>query len=446
MSGEPPFSLSDFLDEAGIDPENIGADETERINDALADLNPELYGTGGGGGDTGPPTLDGTLDSNEFPSGSIQEFGTSISTSGDTAVVGAPGTDLGDGSDEGVAQVFERSNGSFTQAATLTASQPGDRVGENVDVDGNVAVVGAPGTGAAGEVYVYEKTGGTWNTAPEIALSNADNLQDTGPSDQQPPELNPQPPSDPNDPTFGSILAIEDDTIVAVGRPGGNFSFTGLLQFRPRQSGDPTPGSGQGSSWVYIDQFVDLLLPTDVATDGGLSLLTNSDTTDQVARVFPVGVAPAFERFGPGNDGSIQSIPGFGALGAITNSAGSDPVAFVGAEDQVVVYEATSTSGQVPDFPNPNTATLTPSSGVTGVRFGTSSLAADGTTVVVGAPGESTSGGVGAVYQFQRSSGSWGQNRRITAPSGVSNFGANLSLGPSTIYVGDGSNVYTFTR
>jgi hypothetical protein len=441
MSGEPPFSLADFLDEAGIDPENIDADETERINEALADLNPELYGTGGGdsGGDAGPPTLDGSLDNSEFPGGSLQEFGASISAGGNTAVVGAPGSDLGDGSDEGVAQVFERSNGSFQQVATLTASQPGDRVGENVDVDGNVAVVGAPGTGAAGEVYVYEKTGGTWNTTPEIALSNADNLQDTGPSDDRPPELDPQPPSNPNDPTFGSILAIEDDTIVAIGRPGGSFSNTGLLQFRPRQS-------GQGSSWVYIDQFVDLLLPTDVATDGGLSLLTNTDPNRENARVFPVGVTPNFERFGPEQDDTISDIPGFGALGDITDPAGSNPTAFVGAEDQVVVYEAISTGGQLPDFPNSETATLKPSTGVTGAGFGTSSVAADGTDVVVGAPGETTSGGTGAVYQFQRSSGSWGQNRRITAPSGVVSFGTSLSLGSNTIYVGDGSNVYTFAR
>lgn len=441
MSGEPPFSLSDFLDEAGIDPESINDEQAERINDALVDLNPELYGTGGGdgGSDTGPPTLGGSLDNSEFPGGSLQEFGASISTSGNIAVVGAPGSDLGDGSDEGVAQVFERSNGSFEQVATLTASQPGDRVGENVDVDGNVAVVGAPGTGAAGEVYVYERTGGTWNTTPEIALSNADNLQDTGSSDDQPPELNPQPPSDSNDPTFGSILAIEDDTIVAIGRPGGTFSNTGLLQFRPRQS-------GKGSSWVYIDQFVDLLLPTDVATDGGLSLLTNTDPDRQNARVFPVGVNPSFERFGPEQDSAISDILEFSALGDITDPDGSNPVAFVGAKDQVVVYEAISAGGQVPDFPDSKTATLKPSTGATGAGFGTSSIAADGTDVVVGAPGETTSGGIGVVYQFKRSGGSWGQNRRITAPSEVSSFGTSLSLGPSTIYVGDGSNVYTFAR
>jgi hypothetical protein len=100
-------------------------------------------------------------------------------------------------------------------------------------------------------------------------LGDRNNKGVTGPNNDQPPKWNPQLPSQPTDPTFRSVLAIEDDTIVAVGRPGGNFSFTGLLQFGPRQS-------GQGSSWVYVDQFVDLLLPTDVAVNCGFSILTTA--------------------------------------------------------------------------------------------------------------------------------------------------------------------------
>lgn len=176
-----------------------------------------MYGAGGGdgdGGDTEPTTLDGALDNDEFPDGSVRGFGASISADGNTALVGAPGTDLGDGGDEGVARVFERSDGSYERVATLTASQPGDRVGENVDVDGDVAVVGAPGTtdstgDVVGKIYVYERSGGTWNATPEIALSNAYNIQDERPNDSQPPEINPQRSL----PRFGSNLAIEDDTI-----------------------------------------------------------------------------------------------------------------------------------------------------------------------------------------------------------------------------------------
>lgn len=444
MSGDPPYSLADFVDEASVDPSVVADEQAARIDEALARIDPELYGEGddgdGGdgddGGDVGPPTLGGSIQE-----GTLDEFGSSIAAAGDTAVVGAPGSDLGDGDDEGVALVFERDGGTFQQVATLTASEPGDRVGENVDVDGNTAVVGAPGTTDAagnqvGEIYVYGKRGGTWDETPEIALSDADNLQDEGPDDSQPPELNPQPST----PAFGSILAVEDDTIVAIGQPA-DFDIPGLLQFRPRETGDPIPDDGQGSSWVFIDQFVDLLLPTDVATDGGLSILTNDDPDRQNARVFPVGVNPSFERFGPDTD-----IPGFGAVGDIANPSGSTPRAFVGATDQVLVYEATSTGGLAPDFPDTATATLTPSTGVTGVGFGTSSLAADGTTAVVGAPAESTTDGTGAVYRFERSGGGWSQVDRITAPAGVTDFGTTLNLGTNTVYVGDGSDVYTYPR
>ena len=430
MSGEPPFSLADFLDEAGIDPENVDADETERINDALADLNPELYGTGGGdgGGDSGPPTLDGSLDTTEFPGGSIQEFGASISASGNTAVVGAPGTNLGDGSDEGVAQVFERSNGSFQQVATLTASQPGDRVGENVAVDGNTAIVGAPGTNSgAGEVYIYTKTGGSWSNSADFALTNADN--ETGIDESSVPTFDPG--SSPVQ--FGSVVDIEGDIIVAGARPS-NFGLVGYNAFQ--RSTDPST-----SDWVWIDSFVDISggTFTDVATDSGVGLLINQDPTDQVFRVFPTQPSPSFERYGPGN--TSGSIPGFGTEGDISSGT-----VFVGATDKMLVFEQTGVGTQIPTYNDAPTATLKPSTGVTGVGFGTSSVAADGTDVVVGAPGETTSGGTGAVYQFQRSSGSWGQTRRITAPSGVSSFGTSLSLGPNTIYVGDGNNVYTFAR
>ena len=439
MSGEPPFSLSDFLDEAGIDPENVDADETERINEALAELNPELYGTGGGdgGGDAGPPTLDGSLDDTEFPGGSVQEFGASISASGNVAVVGAPGTDLGDGNDEGVAQVFERSNGSFEQVATLTASQPGDRVGENVAVDGNTAIVGAPGTNSgAGEVYIYTKTGGSWSSSADFALTDADN--ETGIDESSVPTFDP----DSSPVPFGSVVDIEGDIVVAGARPS-NYELVGYNAFQ-RSTDQST------SDWVWIDSFVDISggTFTDVATDSGVGLLINQDSDDSVFRVFPTEPSPPFDDYGPGN--ASGGIPSFGTVGDITDIGGSNVTVFVGAAEKMLVFEQTGTqtvdSVQIPTYNDESTATLNPSSGISGAGFGTSSVAADGTDVVVGAPGETTSSGTGVVYQFKRSGGSWGQNRRITAPSGVSSFGTSLSLGPNTIYVGDGNNVYTFAR
>lgn len=434
VSSEPPFSLADFLRESGIDPERVDADEAERINEALAELDPTLYGAGGG--DTAPPTLDGSLDDSEFPDGSLREFGASVSTTDtdDTAVVGAPGSDLGDGSDEGVALVFERSNGSFEQVATLTASQPGDRVGQNVAVDGNTAIVGAPGTNSGtGEVYIYTKTSGSWSSSADFALTNADN--ETGIDESSVPTFDPGSSPVP----FGSVVDIEGDIVVAGARPS-NFGLVGYNAFQ--RSTNPST-----SDWIWIDSFVDFQRFTDIATDSGVGLLINQDPDDSVFRVFPAEPSPPFGRYGPGNTGG--GIPSFGAVGDITDVGGNLTV-FVGAAEKLLVFEQTGTqtvgSVQIPTYNDAATAVLNPSSGVTGAGFGTSSVAADGTDVVVGAPGEVSSPGVGAVYQFRRSGGAWGQSRRIGAPSGVTNFGTTLGLGPNTIYVGDGSNVYTYTR
>jgi hypothetical protein len=280
-------------------------------------------------------------------------------------------------------------------------------------------------------VYIYTKTGGSWSSSADFALTNADN--ETGIDESSVPTFDPDSSSVP----FGSVVDIEGDIVVAGARPS-NYGLVGYNAFQ--RSTDPST-----SDWVWIDSFVDISggTFTDVATDSGVGLLINQDPSDSVFRVFPTQPSPSFERYGPGNNSG--GIPGFGAEGDISSGT-----VFVGATDKMLVFEkiGTQTVGgtQIPTYNDAPTAKLNPPSGVTGAGFGTSSVAADGTDVVVGAPGETTSGGIGAVYQFQRSSGSWGQNRRITAPSEVSSFGTSLSLGPSTIYVGDGSNVYTFAR
>lgn len=40
MSGEPPYSLADFLRQSGVDPEAIDDSQRDRVEDALAGINP----------------------------------------------------------------------------------------------------------------------------------------------------------------------------------------------------------------------------------------------------------------------------------------------------------------------------------------------------------------------------------------------------------------------
>lgn len=93
-------------------------------------------------------------------------FGISVSMSGDTALVGAP--DRGSGSPEvGRGYIFVEPTGGWTnmtQTAELAASdgQIGNDFGWSVSIDGGTAVIGAPGHPDGGEVYVFVRPKRGW--------------------------------------------------------------------------------------------------------------------------------------------------------------------------------------------------------------------------------------------------------------------------------------------
>ena len=102
-------------------------------------------------------------------------FGSSVSVSGSRAVVGAPQDDY-DGSSSGSAYVFERaSDGTWSQAAKLTASDGAaeDTFGEKVSVSGNRIIVGGQlndDSGVnSGAAYVFERNSdGTWSETTKL--------------------------------------------------------------------------------------------------------------------------------------------------------------------------------------------------------------------------------------------------------------------------------------
>jgi prepilin-type N-terminal cleavage/methylation domain-containing protein len=88
------------------------------------------------------------------------KFGYSVSISGDTAMIGADDDD-DNGSSSGSAYVFTRSGTSWTQEAKLLASDgaANDFFGRSVSISGGTAVIGAPGSSSSsisGFAYVFE--------------------------------------------------------------------------------------------------------------------------------------------------------------------------------------------------------------------------------------------------------------------------------------------------
>ena len=127
-------------------------------------------------------------------------FGTSIAFAGTTALVGSP-ADSGGGS----VRVFRRNqDGSWSGAGALpiTGLVVGDRFGASVAIDGDRAVVGAPGRKFKGSVFVYHRAAdGTWTQETE----------------QPALEISPFYGQ------FGAAVYVKGDRVFA-GAPGSNFA------------------------------------------------------------------------------------------------------------------------------------------------------------------------------------------------------------------------------
>ena len=100
-------------------------------------------------------------------------FGTSVAISGTNAIVGAEGHASG----VGAAYVFEWTTAGWTQVAELkgSGSAAGDNFGSSVSISGTTAVVGAPGAlgvSTLGRAYVFTERSGTWKQVAELKGSD----------------------------------------------------------------------------------------------------------------------------------------------------------------------------------------------------------------------------------------------------------------------------------
>jgi hypothetical protein len=120
-------------------------------------------------------TQQAKLTSGEGPTGDA--FGRAVSVSGDTALVGAPIRTASNYN--GAAFVFVRSGTSWTRQAKLVASDGADQdaFGEAVSISGNTAVVGAWGSDPvgiySGSAYAFVRSGSTWTQQQKLLGASA---------------------------------------------------------------------------------------------------------------------------------------------------------------------------------------------------------------------------------------------------------------------------------
>jgi hypothetical protein len=103
---------------------------------------------------------------------SRDRFGLAVSISGDVALVGAV-TDDDKGSDSGSAYVFRWSDTSWVEEQKLLASDgaAGDEFGKSVSISGNVALVGT-GDEETGSAYVFRWNGSSWVEEQKLLASD----------------------------------------------------------------------------------------------------------------------------------------------------------------------------------------------------------------------------------------------------------------------------------
>ena len=313
------------------------------------------------------------------------QFGRSVSISGDTLVVGADGDD-DVGAAAGSAYIFERDGDvdNWGEVTKITASDgaAGDLFGGSVSISGDTALVAARLDDDAGDfsgsAYIFERSLGgadNWGEVTKLIASDAAAF------DQ-----------------FGISVSISGDTAV-VGAHG-----------------DDDVGSGSGSVYIFerdqggADNWGEVTKIT--ASDGatadqfGFSVSISGDTVvvgaqgDNDAGNF-TGSAYIFER----NQGGTDN------WGEVTKLTASDAAADAAFGSRVAVDAVSTISGD---------------------------------TVVVGAAGDDHAGDFsGSAYIFERNQGgtdNWGEVRKLTASDAATfdQFASSVSISDNTVVVGAG--------
>jgi len=276
------------------------------------------------------------------------QFGFSASVSGDTAVIGAWNKTVNSQPQQGAAYVFVRANGVWTQQQEMTASDgaAGDSFGYSVSVSGDTAVIGAPGNGAA---YVFVRNGGAWSKQQELTAS------DEAAGDY-----------------FGYSVSVS-----------GNMALIGAS----------AKNIYQGAAYVFV---------LSNGLWGQQQELTASDGAADDAFGYSVAMNGESAVIGaPGKNGSQGAAYGFLLSGGAW-----------GQEQK-----------------------LTASDSAAGDSFG-NSVSVSGASAVIAAYHKSAD--QGAAYLFALSGGAWGQQQELTASDGVANdyFGFSVSVSGDTAAIG----------
>ena len=351
-------------------------------------------------------------------------YGSAVDIFSDYAVVGAS-QDSENGTGSGAAYVLYKSDTGWVNVAKLMPTSPssGDLFGFSVSISDTVVVVGAPGYGDSGSVFVFVKpTEGWTHMTQTVILSPSD-----GAADDQ----------------FGASVSI-DETTIAVGARY-----------------DDDNGDNSGSVYVFNTStgdwadFVELakILPSDGEERHyfGNSVAVHNDEIVVGAFGDEEGSAYVFEMPDTGwavmnQDAKLTSSDGlvgdfFGYSVAIY-----DDQILVGASGNDELAEGAG-AGYIFERPangwanSTETAKLTASDAAANDLFGLS-VALTSTAAVIGSYADDDNGSnSGSVYVYNRPGTGWinsTQSGKLTASDGTDgdNFGVSVAISMNEVLTG----------
>jgi hypothetical protein len=377
------------------------------------------------------------------------EFGISVSLSGNTAVVGAQDATVGGNSQQGAAYIFIEPAGGWKTTSTFTAKLTasdglaGDNFGSATAISDNTVVIGACSqsgvcNNSPGKVYVFVKPASGWVTTSRFKaeLTASDGVATDG---------------------FGGTLGISGTTVV-VGAPQSN--------------GTTSTGPGKAyvfvkstSGWASMTETAELnafgagtgdgAAEVSVANNGGIVFVGAPGTT--VGSKVGQGAAYIFVKPASG----WKTTSRFNAKLAASNGSAGDAFGFcqagsvcISGDGKTVVAAAPQISGSGPGkayvFVEPASgwastsayaAELTASNGVASDLFSWSvSISSNGSMAAIGAIGVNSF--TGAAYIFARPSSGWRTTSHFSTElfpaDGASGdvFGFSSSLSGNDVLVG----------
>jgi uncharacterized repeat protein (TIGR01451 family) len=374
-------------------------------------------GTSAQDGAPAPPLVTAPVPLTASDAGALAAFGSSIAIDGDTAIVGAPGVS------GGAAYVLVWDGSAWIEQAKIVPPSPadGDGFGHAVAISGDTVLVGAPGVdhmeeNDAGAAYVFARSGAAWSLQATLTAGEPDAVD-----------------------KFGWAVALDGDTaaVGATGRDCNSHADCGAVTIFARS----------GATWTET-AVIQALTPFPGAKFGfslalaGSRLAVGEDRTASAVTTFTGGGAAwsLESRLAPSYTGTLN----FGAALALD---GDTLVAGSPGDLQFVAETEYTGAGAVYAFVWDGTAWVQQARLQPEVSDWQDALerhfgrvtALDGDNLLAGSV-------TGTAFLYTRSGGVWSSGTQLIGPDESGEFGEAVALAGGWLLVGapDVGTVYAY--